>query len=280
MSIPSITRIARVLGDTSAISKPANVPRRFLNRGVGFLGGRLVGVGKKHFGLLGLVAIAEFFSGLQTAMRYQQSSPVWFGSMCNYAEWVDGGWTHHTSGLQVPPNPYFTAALKEVQAKDLGAGGFRFGPKLPGANASINTKVRSGVYEGQKFLGDMGQFYKDSSLSGLGSRFVRRETGRQVSGFLFNSLRQKRNPMEIFATRVLTKAKRNLEGFERSGMLRASLAWGFTEFDFIQASIQQAERAGARAGMTDAQIHNKLVTKTNVSGDRYTETFGIPDGAD
>jgi hypothetical protein len=260
MGIPEITRYGRFLGDWSALNNPAMVPQRFLfNRPVGHAGGRIVGGAKKYFGVIGLIAVAEFFSALQTRMRYVASTDIYLGSMANYAEWVDRGWTHPSSGTQVEPWPFFTAAVKEVQAEDLGAGGFTLNPFSRTMKATTNqTTIRTGVYEGQKFLGDLGQFAKDASLGGLGGRFLRREAGKQVSGFLFNSLRAKQNPTVVLAERILTKADRFLIGKQDTGILKASLAYGETMKDFEDRSIKQIRSAGVKAGLSDREINRKI----------------------
>lgn len=259
MSIADITRYGRALGDYSAITNPANVPQRFLvNRPIGFAGGRMVGGAKRYFGLIGLVAVAEFFSGLSRSMKYNAAKEVYFGSMASYAMWVDRGWTHPASGLDVPPYPYFSAAVERKQSEMLGLGGFNAPYKLPSPGSSARTKVRSGVYEGQKFLGDFGQFYRDASFGGMGQRLLRREAGRQVSGFLFNSLKARQNPMIKFVEEVLKEAKLNLANHERTGILKASLAYGLTLNEFEDNSRKQIWRAGANAGLSDSFIATRI----------------------
>ena len=265
--IADVTRYARGLGDVSAIGNPAMVPQRFLiNRPIGWAGGRVVGSAKKYFGVIGLIAVAEFFSALARSVKYNASQDVYFGSMASYAMWVDRGWTHPESGTSVAPYPFFSAAVQQAQAEMMGLGGFSSPYNLrafnPNSGYSPKTRIRSGVYEGQKFLGDFGQFYKDSSLSGMGGRVVRREAGRQVSGLLFNSLKARKNPMIPFVEKVLKYASRNLEGKERSGILKASLAYGMSMEEFEDNSIKQIMRQGAKAGLSDTYLQSRIAGST------------------
>ena len=277
MSIADITRYGRALGDWSAIKNPANVPQRFLvNRPIGWAGGRVVGGSKKAFGMIGLVAVAEFFSGLSRSMKYNAARDIYFGSMASYAMWVDRGWTLPASGLDVPPYPFFSAAVEKKQSEMLGLGGFKPPYKMPSPGSSAKTKVRSGVYEGQKFLGDMGQFFRDASLGGLGGRFLRRTAGRQVSGFLFNSLKARQNPMYVFVKEVLKEAERNLDGKDNTGILRASLAMGLTLREFEDNSRKQILRAGSSAGLSDSYLETRIAGYRNTGKvDRGGELFTI-----
>jgi len=272
--VPGITKYARQLGDYSSIKRRERMPFRAFNRMVGRSGGKAIHFAQASFGVVGLVAVAEFFHFMKRIVNLRASGPVWFGSMTNYAMWVDRGWTHPASGTQVAPVAYFTKALKQAEDEISAYGGGFRRPRLAGKHASAETKIRTGIYEGQKFLGDLGQFYRDASPSGIAGRFIRREAGRQSSGFLFSALKEKKNPIEKYVILVLKHAKSNLKGHIDTGLLRASLAMGTTENDFVMNSINQAMAFGVAHGMTQDQVYRKLATSQSRSGDRFVTLKG------
>jgi hypothetical protein len=252
---------------------------RGLNRLAGRGTGYVTGKAAAKFGVWGLVGTAEFFHFLKVlvAARAGEGNAVWVGSMANYALWIDRGWTHHKTGKKYPARPWFRLALKQAEEeRSRFRGGFNY-PRLPtvfNPSAKSVTRTRTGIYEGQKFLGDFTAFFHQASISAVGSRYARREAGRQVSGVLFSALKKKRNPMEVFAEAIVRHARQNLVPISDTGFLRASVAMGPTEADFMLQSTEQAMAHGRRRGLPDAEIKRRLPFKTSSSGGQYMETLG------
>lgn len=258
-NLPGINKYAKYLGDYSSLRSGTYPVRVLRGRVLGYMVGKTFGGVKTHLGAWGLVGVGEFFGFARDLVRYYASSPVWFGSMANYAKPVDRGYITK-SGKSVPPAPYFSNAL--VQAH---MGMTRRGRR--GSAGTGLTAVRSGLYEGQRYIGDFGAFFRGDL-----SRIARRTSGQEVAGFFWGTFRITEtgikgppNLMGILAMNVIRNARNNLKRYGKvdTGVLRSSLAWGGSQDEFMQNSIMQATRRALQRGI-GGQIAHRIADPSDV----------------
>lgn len=296
MGIPDIKRAAKMLGDYSTLTA-GGIPEirsalyeRGKHRGMGWVAGRTFGFAKANFGIVGLFAFAEFISYLNMLLKAANSSEYWVGNMTRYAGWVDRGFVHYWNGLSYPPTYFYRNAVSQA-VNEYFAGSFFTGygfnafqrVSMPKNASEAVWKARTGIYEGQKFLGDM-----FAVLHGdIGGRVARREAGRATAGFVWGTLLNPSNMFKIIATKVVANARRNIKTYPSTskrwqtgigkvdlaiqsklpkrqrviydtGMLWATMAMGETEYKMMQNSYNQGRAFASAKGFGEKFIDRRM----------------------
>ncbi len=287
--VPEILSAAKILGDTSTIRKfygargEEMAVQRMMNRLLGRLGGKTTGMVKAHFGLFGMIALAEFLTFFKGWINFKSAQPVWVGSIANYASYIDNGWVNPNTGKVYEPSSFFTQAVFDtVQGRGENKA-FKNLFKIPSfVNKSGGLRTRAGLYEGQKFVSDFHGFFTGDIVG----RSVRREAGRGIASFFWGTLRDPhKNILEGMAQEVVRRSRHNLlhasvdwveDGvIEDTGVLRASMAYGVGEDQFIQNSWKQARTQMARAGTTHLETKKLDISKSGASAPMVGPELGI-----
>ena len=263
--LPEITFIARALGDYSSIKKGVGmaasqrgftkknplrmrVKSRVLGRGAGFITSKA----QSWMGLWGLVAVAQGLALVQNLIQVQAAKETWMGSMVNYSQAVERG---HAGVVSQPPTYFFSRAIAEASAARFGGsfGKGMFQMPAAGKRGNVITRARTGLYSGQRFIGDFGSLWRGD----IASRVVRRETGRQVASFFWGTLSDpKQNILRSYAYDVVRAARRNIrdhspEPLIDTGALYASLAVSdVSRAMFIENSIRQTAEELQKKGLS------------------------------
>jgi len=255
--------------------------QRAINRVLGRMGGKTTGFVKASFGLWGMIALAEFLTFFKGWLNVKSAQTVWVGSLANYASYIDKGWHDPRTGKVYEPSMFFTKAVQDMMASRGENKAFKNLFKVPSfVGAHGNIRARAGLYEGQKFVSDFHGFFTGDIVG----RAVRREAGRGIASFFWGTLRDpKRNILEGMAQEVVRNARRNLlnasvgwaeDGkIEDTGMLRASMAYGVGEEEFIQKSWNQARVALSRVGKTHLEAKKLDVSKSGRSAELVGDDY-------
>lgn len=264
-NLPGINKYGKLLGDASSL-QAGTLPLRIVRgRIVGRMAGKTFGFVKANFGVFGLIATAEFMGFLRDLVRYRVSQnksggSVWFGSMATYALPTDRGFVSR-SGKNIPAAPYFSNALVQANQEMTRRG------RRGGIGSGV-TAIRSGLYEGQKYIGDFGAFFRGDL-----SRVARRTSGQEVAGFFWGTFRVTKTGIKgppdllaVHAQTVLKHARNNLRkyGKVKTGILQQSLAWGGTQEEFMQESIQRARKRAMQRGLGQRQIEHRIASPSEV----------------
>jgi hypothetical protein len=284
---PELRGLAGLLGDTSTIKKfygpkgEEMAVQRLQNRALGRMGGKATGMVKAHFGLWGMIALAEFLAFFKGWIQFKASREVWVGTLANYASYIDGGWVDTHSGRIMEPSRFFSKAVQDVVEGRSSNKAFSNLFKPPAfIDKRGNVRLRAGLYEGQRFVSDLHGFYTGDIVGRAG----RREAGRGIASFFWGTLRNpKRNILEGMAAEVVRNARRNLlnsdvewapDGeIKDTGMLIASMAYGVGEEEFIHKSWQQARVALSRAGKTHLEAQKLDISKSGRSAELVGDSY-------
>lgn len=252
-NVPEVNRLARLMGDASSL---VNDPtQRVVNRAVGRSAGKLFGFANANFGVFGMIATAQFFLVLKEVINLQTAQAagaVHVGSAAKYAM------LYHEGSTSAPARPFLEMALKQTP--------FRVSNKR-GRLARIYS-VRSGVYEGQKFIDDFAGFWRGDLMG----RMSRREAGRQIAGFFWGSLRlgaetKRPNILENWLERVALQARKNVKLMgEDTGSLRASITTGYDDDDLSNKSREKMISHMQRIGIVDEipfRVEHGAIPRTN-----------------
>lgn len=211
--IAELTYLARKLGDFSSahstyLGDAEAIGQRVTNRVLGRIAGRATGAAYGAAGVFGVVLLGQFFASLRHWIEYKASRPMWVGTMAAYAKAHDTqGW--ELNGDYYPPHYFFTKAMADTQANRASSNNpmsaFFRAPSFTTARGKLD--IRGGIYGGQRYISDFGSFVNGTMVARLG----RRMGGQDVSAFFWGTLRHPtRNPAEVVAWSVATKAKANL----------------------------------------------------------------------
>lgn len=274
---PQLISMARALGDYSSVRKWYGTKgeeyaiQRMQNRLLGRMGGKFTGAVKAHFGLFGMVAFAEFLAFFKGWIQHKAARPTWVGTNCRYALLIDQGWHDPRPNAKNPTHPptfYFTGAIAEARSgKNKAFSGIfktpNFAPRGSGLGGRL-TGARSGLYEGQKFIGDFRAFVTGDIVG----RSIRREAGRGIAGFFWGTLRNPhKNVLEPLAYQIAMGARRNLKtkNINDTGTLSASITIGSSEMDLIERSLAQARSHMQRRGIMNEWHKRMDVSKSGLS---------------
>jgi len=317
--IPDIKRVARQFGDWSALGVGGTpttqaIQNRVRNRALGWSAGRAYGLAKSHFGIFGLFAFAQFMGYLNDLLKAAHSSEYWVGNMTRYAGWVDRGFVHNWNGLPYPPTYFYRDALVQAVNEHFRSNAFSgYGPGTWSGRALKPAKSlkegiwrgRTGLYEGQRFLGDMYGVLRGDAVG----RVARREAGRATAGFIWGTLLNPTNQFEKLAKKVVANARRNIKNYPSTskktwglsqaaqndpvaqeilsrlpkrdrviydtGFLWATMAVGATEFEMINASVEQGRAYAGKIGEGSDFVDRRMSwSKSSGGGGRTFELHG------
>lgn len=288
--VPEIISLARKLGDFSSVYSYAAqgnaraITRRVQNKILGRAGGKSFGFMKATFGVVGMVAFAEFLHLLKQYIAVKSSEPIWLGTMADYATEINEGFTD-LGGKHHPARPFWDKAIltaEHVRSKSRVFTGYFKPPAIDlserGGGVTIGSATagtRAGLYEGQKFIGDIQAFARGDI-----ARIARREAGRETASFFWGTLSEKtRNPLEKFARIAVREARKNCTdmGILDKGVLRASITYGLTEFQFKQNSLAMAVAQMRKEGIEHEFLHRMDVMSTG-SYNLYAGQLGMDSG--
>lgn len=254
--LSSIRRVAQVMGDTSS-----------LQGGGGGLAGR---AGRRMFGaqlggfqgglsVFGLIMYAEFLVYLKNLIDDKASKDVYLASTATYAAaWELGHYNEFLASIGgnpwVSPKPYFFRAPLEVQNPSSAFTAFEM-PRIPKAS-------RSGLYEGQRYVGDIRAFASGDIIG----RGARRAAGRASASFFWGTLMKPgNNPVWHFMLMVQKQVRRNIRevGLVDTGALKESFQLGLSLEEALAKSrtamLERLDKVG-RSSMASRKISQDAKT--------------------
>ena len=320
IGVPNVNRVARMFGDVSSLGGASSayslIENRAKNRVLGRMAGTSMGLAKSYFGVFGLLAFAQFMGYLKDLTNAANSTEYWVGNMTRYAGWVDRGFVHAWNHLAYPPTYFYRDAVAKA-TNDVfrsnaftgyGTGAFsgKASPsKILGARSGREAmwRTRTGIYEGQKFLGDMYGFLSGDAVG----RVARREAGRATTSFIWGALINPQNLFLKLATQTQANARRNIKNYPSTskktwglsqaaqsdplaaeilssfpkrqrviydtGLLWATMAIGPTEHEMISASVNQARSYANKIGKSSDWLDGRMSWNKSSGGGGRTFTL-------
>lgn len=241
MGLSNIYRVGRYMGDASSLFRSEGGIDPFATRIGHRVGGKGVGRFQGGLSIFGLIMWAEFLNFLRHEVEKDTAKPYWVGTFATYAAAIENGFTSNLHGARaVAAQPYLMPAVKMVSAQ-YGGGG----PSLLSAHG---TGLRSGLYEGGKFISTIQGFARGDVVG----RVARVSAGRESSKFFWGTLRDpERNIVEGFMESIKAQAKKLVP--VDTGTLRASIQTGATEEELRYNSV--------KAGLNRITLKNMPVSE-------------------
>ena len=244
--LSNIYRAGRYLGDASSLLGPDGGIGPFGTRIGRRVGGKGVGRFQGSLSVFGLIMWAEFLSFLRHEIEKDAARPYWVGSFATYAAAIEKGFTSSLTGTQVPAQPYFDPAVRMTTAGHQGGG-------LPSLAGRHGSGVRSGLYEGGKYVSSIKAFARGDIVG----RVARVGAGQQASKFFWGTLRDpERNIIEGFMLDIKRQAKRLVP--VDKGVLRASIQTGATEAELKLNSVKAGLTRIDQMGLSIAEAERRL----------------------